>query len=183
MSTSLVEFYPATVYIWGQLLDTLDYPDGRHIELPAVRNKIQLTFGTLLANCVSGLSSIAMPGINRMEVGTGDPGWDTGGAPDPGTGQTALLYICGSLPLFLGGELARPGPDDPARPDGDLPGDRRGHHRRGRPAGRRPSDHPGPHPGGLLDAAIPGIGELALKMPANRGDEGTPLGLASAGPL
>src|SRR5205085_4506 len=91
MSTSLVEFYPATVYIWGQLLDTLDYPDGRHIELPAVRNKIQLTFGTLLANCVSGLSSIAMPGINRMEVGTGDPGWDTGGAPDPGTGQTALL--------------------------------------------------------------------------------------------
>jgi amino acid transporter len=24
------------------------------------------------------------------------------------TGQTALLYICGSLPLFLGGELARP---------------------------------------------------------------------------
>ena len=36
------------------------------------------------------------------------------GAPAPAgalataTGQTALLYICGSLPLFLGGELARP---------------------------------------------------------------------------
>ncbi len=26
----------------------------------------------------------------------------------PATGQTALLFICGSLPLFLGGEVARP---------------------------------------------------------------------------
>ena len=30
------------------------------------------------------------------------------GAVATATGQTALLYICGSLPLFLGGELARP---------------------------------------------------------------------------
>ena len=30
------------------------------------------------------------------------------GALATATGQTALLYICGSLPLFLGGELARP---------------------------------------------------------------------------
>ena len=32
------------------------------------------------------------------------------GAVATATGQTALLYICGSLPLFLGGELARPAP-------------------------------------------------------------------------
>jgi amino acid transporter len=30
------------------------------------------------------------------------------GALATATGQTALLYICGSLPFFLGGELARP---------------------------------------------------------------------------
>ena len=30
------------------------------------------------------------------------------GALATATGQTALLYICGSLPLFLGGELACP---------------------------------------------------------------------------
>jgi len=36
--------------------------------------------------------------------GTGAPA----GALATATGQTALLYICGSLPLFLGGELARP---------------------------------------------------------------------------
>ena len=30
------------------------------------------------------------------------------GALATATGQTALLYVCGSLPLFLGGELARP---------------------------------------------------------------------------
>ena len=30
------------------------------------------------------------------------------GALATATGQTALLYICGSLPLFLGGELAHP---------------------------------------------------------------------------
>jgi len=30
------------------------------------------------------------------------------GALATATGQTALLYICGSLPLFLGGELTRP---------------------------------------------------------------------------
>ena len=30
------------------------------------------------------------------------------GALATATGQTALLYICGSLPLFLGGEVARP---------------------------------------------------------------------------
>ncbi|HZC51903.1 MAG TPA: hypothetical protein VE441_05345 [Mycobacterium sp.] len=30
------------------------------------------------------------------------------GALATASGQTALLYICGSLPLFLGGELARP---------------------------------------------------------------------------
>lgn len=31
------------------------------------------------------------------------------GALATASGQTALLYICGSLPLFLGGEVARPG--------------------------------------------------------------------------
>ncbi|MDX6230717.1 MAG: hypothetical protein QOI76_4107 [Frankiales bacterium] len=36
--------------------------------------------------------------------GTGAPA----GALATASGQTALLYICGSLPLFLGGELARP---------------------------------------------------------------------------
>jgi hypothetical protein len=30
------------------------------------------------------------------------------GALSSATGQTALLYVCGSLPLFLGGETARP---------------------------------------------------------------------------
>jgi hypothetical protein len=36
--------------------------------------------------------------------GTGAPA----GALATASGQTALLYICGSLPLFLGGEVARP---------------------------------------------------------------------------
>jgi hypothetical protein len=44
--------------------------------------------------------------VSASTVGASAPA----GAFAKASGQTSLLYICGSLPLFLGGELRRPGP-------------------------------------------------------------------------
>jgi hypothetical protein len=57
----------------------------------------------VLAGLLDGitLSHLATPGSS---FGAGAPARAFAGA----SAQTSLLYICGSLPLFLGGELARP---------------------------------------------------------------------------
>ncbi len=58
----------------------------------------QMAFVGVLATLAAGHHA---PGAS---FGTGAPA----GALATASAQTALLYICGSLPLFLGGELARP---------------------------------------------------------------------------
>jgi amino acid transporter len=55
--------------------------------------------------------AVVLDGVTLANVAT--PVSSFGASAPAGTlataaGQTALLYICGSLPLFLGGELARP---------------------------------------------------------------------------
>jgi amino acid transporter len=55
--------------------------------------------------------AVALDGVTLTHLTT--PTSSFGGSAPMGslataTGQTALLYICGSLPIFLGGELARP---------------------------------------------------------------------------
>jgi hypothetical protein len=55
--------------------------------------------------------AVALDGVTVTHLAT--PVTSFGGSAPAGTlatatGQTALLYICGSLPLFLGGELDRP---------------------------------------------------------------------------
>ncbi len=55
--------------------------------------------------------AVALGGVTLAHVATPVSTFGAGapaGALAIATGQTALLYICGSLPLFLGGELARP---------------------------------------------------------------------------
>lgn len=82
---------PAEVYVvpGAELLDIIEYPDGRVIELPPVHNVIQTKFGPLLAALISGTNTTA---ITYMEVGTGDPGWDAAPPPPaPSVDQTGLL--------------------------------------------------------------------------------------------
>jgi amino acid transporter len=55
--------------------------------------------------------AVSLDGVALIHLST--PVTSFGGSVPAGslaiaTGQTALLFICGSLPLFLGGELARP---------------------------------------------------------------------------
>jgi amino acid transporter len=55
--------------------------------------------------------AVALDGVTLANIPT--PASSFGASAPAGTlaasaGRTALLYICGSLPLFLGGELARP---------------------------------------------------------------------------
>jgi amino acid transporter len=54
----------------------------------------------------AALGGVALTNLSTpiSTFGTGAPA----GTLATATGQTALLFICGSLPLFLGGELARP---------------------------------------------------------------------------
>jgi amino acid transporter len=54
----------------------------------------------------AALGGVALTNLSTpvSTFGSGAPA----GATAIATAQTALLYICGSLPLFLGGELARP---------------------------------------------------------------------------
>jgi hypothetical protein len=81
--------------------DELHYPDGRVVYLPEVRNTIQLTFSALMAKLASGKDATA---ITRMEVGSGDPGWDAAPPPPaPGNAQTALLNPIGRSAAFVPG--------------------------------------------------------------------------------
>jgi uncharacterized membrane protein YkvI len=52
-----------------------------------------------------------LDGVTLAHISTPASSFGTGAAASPfakASAQTSLLYICGSLPLFLGGELARP---------------------------------------------------------------------------
>jgi amino acid transporter len=60
--------------------------------------------GQLAIAAVLGGVTLTHLGLPVSSFGASAPA----GALVTATGQTALLYICGSLPLFLGGELARP---------------------------------------------------------------------------
>ena len=63
-----------------------------------------LAIGQLgIAAALGGLT-LANLGLPATSFGTSAPA----GALAAAAGQTSLLYICASLPLFLGGELARP---------------------------------------------------------------------------
>jgi amino acid transporter len=63
-----------------------------------------LAGGQLAIAAVLGGVTLTHLGLPVSSFGASAPA----GALATATGQTALLYICGSLPLFLGGELARP---------------------------------------------------------------------------
>ncbi len=63
-----------------------------------------LAVGQLAIAVALGAVTVTHLGIPAASFGAAAPA----GALAAATGQTALLYICGSLPLFLGGELARP---------------------------------------------------------------------------
>lgn len=55
--------------------------------------------------------AVALDGVTLANIATPASSFGVfapAGALAASAGQTALLYICGSLPLFLGGELARP---------------------------------------------------------------------------
>jgi amino acid transporter len=60
--------------------------------------------GQLAIAAVLGGLTLAHLDTPAASFGTSAPAGDVATA----TAQTALLYICGSLPLYLGGELARP---------------------------------------------------------------------------
>ena len=62
------------------------------------------SFGGPLALAALGGVTLTHLSTPVATFGSGAPA----GATATATAQTALLYICGSLPLFLGGELARP---------------------------------------------------------------------------
>jgi amino acid transporter len=63
-----------------------------------------LAVGQLAIAAALGGVTLTHLGLPVSSFGASAPA----GALATATGQTALLYICGSLPLFLGGELARP---------------------------------------------------------------------------
>jgi amino acid transporter len=70
---------------------------------------------TLIVTGVLAAGQLALAaGLGGVAIGHLHPPVSSFGAGAPtgtlatATGQTALLYICGSLPLFLGGEVARP---------------------------------------------------------------------------
>jgi amino acid transporter len=64
----------------------------------------------LIAAAQLGLAGI-LDGVTLAHVGTPASTFGTGAALGPAakaSAQTSLLFVCGSLPLFLGGEVARP---------------------------------------------------------------------------
>jgi amino acid transporter len=63
-----------------------------------------LGFGQLALAAVLGGVTISNLGPSLSSFGTGAPA----GSLATASAQTSLLYICGSLPLFLGGEVVRP---------------------------------------------------------------------------
>jgi hypothetical protein len=57
----------------------------------------------VLAGVLDGVTLAHLP-LPASSLGTGPPA----GALAKASAQSSLLYVCGSLPLFLGGELSRP---------------------------------------------------------------------------
>src|SRR5215468_1053956 len=85
----------------GGLHDFVEAAAGRRVTL-------------LVAGLIAGGQLAIAAALGGLTVTNLDTPISTFGASAPAgplataTGQTALLYICGSLPLFLGGELTRP---------------------------------------------------------------------------
>jgi hypothetical protein len=80
--------------------------------LTAGRRATLIVTGALAAGQVAITAALA--GVTIAHLGAPAASFGAAASAPAGTlvtatGQTALLYICGSLPLFLGGELARPG--------------------------------------------------------------------------
>jgi amino acid transporter len=75
----------------------------------AGRRAALLVIGLLAAGQIA--IAVALDGVTLTHLTTPVASFGTSapaGALTTATGQTALLYICGSLPLFLGGELTSP---------------------------------------------------------------------------
>ncbi len=75
----------------------------------AGRRATLITTGVLAAGQLA--ITAALGGVTITHLGAPASSFGASAPPGtlaPATGQTALLYICGSLPLFLGGEVARP---------------------------------------------------------------------------
>jgi amino acid transporter len=79
--------------------------------LTAGRRATLIFIGLLAAGQVAIAAALA--GVTIAHLGAPAASFGTGASTPAGTlatatGQTALLYVCGSLPLFLGGEVVRP---------------------------------------------------------------------------
>jgi hypothetical protein len=102
----------AGLWIVSYLLYLIAIPVALAGVLTAGRRATLIVTGTLAVGQVAIAAALA--GVTIAHLGA--PGGSFGPAESASagtlataTGQTALLYICGSLPLFLGGEIARPG--------------------------------------------------------------------------
>jgi amino acid transporter len=87
------------------------------IAIPVAMTGVMIAgrWATMLVIGIIGFGQLAIAGalggLTMANLGT--PASSFGGSAPAGSvaiasGQTALLYICGSLPLFLGGEIASP---------------------------------------------------------------------------
>jgi hypothetical protein len=80
--------------------------------LTAGRRATLIVAGTIAAGqlaIAAALAGVTIAHLGAPAASFGAAASAPAGTLATATGQTALLYICGSLPLFLGGELARPG--------------------------------------------------------------------------
>ncbi|MBM9506642.1 hypothetical protein [Actinacidiphila acididurans] len=92
------------------------YQPALEIAIPVALAAVMLAGRTaaLAATGVLAVGQLALVGVVAgVGLGHGAPAHSFGTSAPAGdlttsVGQTALLYVCGSLPLFLGGEVARP---------------------------------------------------------------------------
>jgi len=122
----IVSYLLYLVYTTAQIVyDTLPavlpgelrYRPLLEIAIPVVLAGVMIA-GRRVTLLVTGLIAVgqlaiaaALGGVTLTHLSTPVATFGSGapaGATATATAQTALLYICGSLPLFLGGELARP---------------------------------------------------------------------------
>jgi len=121
VSYLLYLIYTTTQIVYDTLLEVLPgevrYQPLLQILIPvamagamiAGRRTALLVIGLMAAGQLA--IAVVLDGVTLANIAT--PASSFGASAPAGTlatasGQTALLYICGSLPLFLGGELARP---------------------------------------------------------------------------
>src|SRR5205085_958621 len=92
-----------------QTLLALLIPVSLAAVMVAGRSVALLVIGLIAASQVA-LAGV-LDGVTLAHVATPVSTFGTGAATGPAakaSAQTSLLFVCGSLPLFLGGELARP---------------------------------------------------------------------------